>query len=186
MGSQNPSAPKASPHDDLSIPTEVPSPPPSYVPDGVIPDINAGFQNLDLAKGICGSLPTPDHCIAHLKLLEAFHTLREDVGYNDGLFGISDSLVPNVLTTTSEKATDSTNATLAKIREKRWAIYVSRAADRFQAWLLSCVPMTSNGLPRQRLKEDDLYSKEYEMRPYRGRALSFSKDDLPPLGSLFT
>src|SRR5207249_2560071 len=105
------------------------------------------------------------------------------VGYKDGLFGISDSFVPDFGSAPSEKATDTTNAALAKIREKRWAIYVARAADRFQAWWKHCVPKTSSGLPSQRLRQGDLNSKKYEERPNNGTPLFFSKDNLPPLGS---
>jgi hypothetical protein len=192
MASQKSSAPEAASNDypsDAKAPlngtssqAERSSPPPSYIQDAAIPDINAGFQNLNLAKGSCGSLPRPDHCIAHLKLLEAFQTLREDVGYKDGLFGISDNLASNFESTSSAKTTDTTDASLAKIREKRWAIYVARAAERFQAWWQHCVPKTSNGLPSRRLTQADLDSKQYEGYPNKGTSLTFSKDDLPPLG----
>ncbi|CAK7562986.1 MAG: hypothetical protein SEPTF4163_000842 [Sporothrix epigloea] len=90
--------------------------------------------------------PTADECLAHLKFLFAVHALKEDVGYTDGMFGLHDELagVPDSVVaiplnlpekqdppTTEE---DVYRARLAKVREKRWALYVARAADRYEAW----------------------------------------------------
>lgn len=65
--------------------------PPSYT-STLTPDLTAGFSNLNLRNE--DVKPTVDQCIAHLKLLEAFYQLREDIGSHDGLYGIRDELLP--------------------------------------------------------------------------------------------
>ncbi|KAL8865671.1 MAG: hypothetical protein Q9174_006762, partial [Haloplaca sp. 1 TL-2023] len=117
--------------------------------------------------------PTVDQCIAHLKLLEAFHQLREDVATTDGLFGIHDYFVDELY---DDKATSTRPELLRKIREKRWAVYVTKAQQRYQKWWLqgkdrnsvipSCIGPTEN----------------YEGFPSRFERLTYSPDDLPPLG----
>lgn len=72
--------------------------------------------------------PTVDACLSHLKLLRAFEVLKQKVGYTDGLWNIWDS-----------RAKGSIDV-LAKLREKRWAIYIARAVDRYEAWWKSFVP----------------------------------------------
>ena len=90
--------------------------------------------------------PTADECLAHLKFLFAVHALKEDIGYTDGVFGLYDALaavpddVVNIPLNLPDKqgppATDDERyrARLAQVREKRWALYVARAADRYEAW----------------------------------------------------
>lgn len=116
------------------------SPPPSYTHSPV--DITSNFAKLNLDSK--STKPTVDQCIAHLKLLEAFHQLREDIATTDGLFGISDKLATSL--SKPEEA-------LAKVREKRWAVYVARAADRFERWWVTCVPSS-----QQPLRQSDVAS----------------------------
>ena len=71
-----------------------------------------------------------DECAAHLELLELFADLRDGVAHHDGLFGLW-----NV--TASSRGTQ--NRDLGELREKRWAVYVARAVDRFEAWYSACV-----------------------------------------------
>ncbi|CAK7269799.1 hypothetical protein SEPCBS119000_003755 [Sporothrix epigloea] len=90
--------------------------------------------------------PTADECLAHLKFLFAVHALKEDVGYTNGMFGLYDDLagVPDSVVDIplhlpekqAQPATekDMYHARLSKVREKRWALYVARAADRYEAW----------------------------------------------------
>lgn len=70
----------------------------------------------------------------HLLLLKSFHQLQQTISNTSGLFGYN--------STTSEIE-----------REKRWAVYVVRAVDRFQAWwdTLPGEPLTASGL-NERLK----------------------------------
>lgn len=147
------------------------SPSPLYTVDASpnVPDINAGLATLDLnAKK---ARPISD-LSAHLKLLESFHQLREDIALHDGLFGIWDSFVPS---TRSEREQAEI---LLKIREKRWAIYVAKAASRFQTWWQASVEPGMGMLSTADLLIDysiHLYVEE-------GDQLHFSKENLPPLG----
>jgi hypothetical protein len=120
------------------------SPPPGYAeapPDYdaentvVPPDATLGFSNLSLNR-TNNDTPQVDHCIAHLKVLECFYRLRQKIGATDGLFGIKDSIVTGQGLPDSDKKSEL----LAKLSEKRWAIYVSRAVDRFATWSASITP----------------------------------------------
>ena len=139
------------------------SPLPSYTQNSV--DITSNFAKLNLDSR--STTPTVDQCIAHLKLLEAFHQLREDVATTDGLFGISDKLA-----TASSKPEEA----LAKVREKRWAVYVARAADRFERWWATCVPTS-----QEPLRQSDVASKgTFDRITVVGKPMRVI--NLPPLG----
>lgn len=144
------------------------TPPPSYVEqDSNVQDTTAAFSNLNLnASGT----PTADQCIAHLKLLEAFHQLREDIALKDGLFGISDSFADTKVTA-QEKA-----ELLVKIREKRWAVYVARAAKRFEKWWTEYIEPYG-----QMLKQAEIPAT-FVQKLHIGNWLDFDCDNLPPLG----
>ena len=139
------------------------SPPPSYNADPS--DITAAFSSLTLVDS---EKPTPDQCIAHLKLLEAFHQLRENVATNDGLFGLNDDFVPRGLNEQQHAET------LLKIREKRWAIYVSKAAKRFETWWEVAVEPGVEMLQQKGLATEDF---DKDRRP-----LNLNTQKLPPLG----
>ena len=157
---------------DLPLPSPPrDSPPPSYTINDSnfagTPDVTAAFSNLNLSPS---RTPTADQCIAHLKLLECFHQLREDVALKDGMFGLEDSF-------SNGRATERERTELlTKIREKRWAIYVARAAKRFQTWWESCV-----GPSAQMLKQKYIASA-LGPEMHHGPALLFDRDNLPPLG----
>lgn len=144
-------------------------PPPNYAvnDENTLPDITAAFSNLKL--GASGK-PTVDHCIVHLKLLEAFHQLREDVALQDGLFGLEDGFVPPTL--------DERQRTelLTKIREKRWAVFVAKAAQRFETWWAMVIEPSA-----EKLEQKDIPTA-FREKIHIGRALSFAQDHLPPLG----
>ncbi|XHG07606.1 hypothetical protein AWENTII_010743 [Aspergillus wentii] len=76
---------------------------------------------------------TVEECVAHLRLLTAFAKLRHDISTSDRLFGIEDS---EACEFTGKKR----NLAKARIREKRWAVYVSKAVDRFISWWQNCIP----------------------------------------------
>lgn len=147
------------------------NPPPLYTVDASpnVPDINAGLATLGLNTK--KTRPFSD-LSAHLKLLESFHQLREDIALHDGLFGIWDSFVP------SSRSEREQAEILLKIREKRWAIYVAKAASRFQTWWQASVEPGTGMLSTTELLVDysiHLYVEE-------GDQLLFSKENLPPLG----
>lgn len=154
----------------LPTPPKDVSPPPSYLASAspeTIPDITAAFANLELApQSLPTQKPTPDQCLAHLKLLEAFHLLREEISQHDSLFGIYDKF-----------ATTNDTELLAKIREKRWQIYVSKAAKRFEAWWKICV------LPNAKRQSQHAVTL-ITRTPWEGTIVKFEKHNVPPLGRL--
>ena len=144
------------------------APPPSYAEhDANVHDATAAFSSLNLNAS---QTPTADQCIAHLKLLEAFHQLREDIALKDGVFGICDSFADTKVTA-QEKA-----ELLVKIREKRWAVYVARAAKRFEKWWTVYIEPNA-----QMLKQAEIPTT-FTQKLHIGSWLDFDCDNLPPLG----
>ena len=157
----------------LPTPPDDSPPPPAYSRDDAnlhVPDITAAFSNLNLKPS---AKPTPDLCIAHLKLLEAFHQLREDVAFEDGLFGINDSFA-DAAESDQERA-----ELLAKIREKRWQVYVTKASKRFEQWWTTCVEPKDE---TDRLLRQSQIPSLFQRSPDVGERLEWSEDHLPPLG----
>jgi hypothetical protein len=144
--------------------------PPSYAENP--PDITAAFANLNLNTAT--DKPTVDECIAHLKLLEAFSQLREDVGTKNGLYGIRDEFVASM-------ARDRQTEVLAKMREKRWAIYVTKAVSRFEQYWKTCVEPDA-----RMLRRTDIDAVDYErlVEPSSRQFTSQYTDGapIPPLG----
>ena len=162
-----------------SPPPEYAQNPPNYDGDNTIdpPDVTAGFSKLNLNQQ-SNEIPQVDQCIAHLKVLECFYRLRQQVGSTDGLFGIEDSLVTDKVLVDN----DETPQTLSKLSEKRWAIYVSRAVERFEVWSASITPAS------QPITESviDGFGKEGRLSDPDGStpALTFDKDNMPPVDVL--
>lgn len=94
-----------------------------------VEDITEAFSSLHLTDEAL-DLPNAETCLAHLKLLYAFRVLREDVGYTDGLWGVADP-------EEDPKAPEVSSAVMSRLREKRWAVYLARAVDRYEAWWAS-------------------------------------------------
>lgn len=154
-------------HYAASEPTEQ-QPPPIYSANP--PDLAAAFSNLTIGRE--SPTPTPEQCIAHLKLLEAFHQLREDVATTDGLFGIKDSLV------SAKEPKNNQSEILLRIREKRWAVYVARAASRFEKWWQESVQPDAVMISQQDLTGKLPFIEEDS----RIGNWVISRDQLPPLG----
>lgn len=151
-----------------------------------------------------------DICLVHLKLLFAFQWMKEDVGFTDGLWGLWDSYAGPIDPTWLRqqnpvnsrgrrmgrvyyeetevapeiKAADRTLAFLSKVREKRWALFVARAVDRYYAWWQAvarreqCTPLTEDDM---RMDGSAWYS-EFTSNP--DNVMPWSEDMLPPLGEL--
>ncbi|KAG8525652.1 uncharacterized protein KY384_000412 [Bacidia gigantensis] len=136
---------------------ETPPPPPPYEAHAR-PDLNAAFSRLNLQAKT--SRPSPDECLAHLKLLEAFHRLRQSIAFGSGLFGIKD---------------DGPDWQLAQRREKRWAVYVARAAYRFGRWWSQCDLQGG-----RQLTMGDLSALSQESL-VKGSTLHFDHNNIPPL-----
>lgn len=145
------------------------SPPPSY--NANPRDLTAAFSDLRLDRS--SPIPTANQCEAHLKLLGAFYRLREDIGTNNGLYGLSDDLA-------DAAASSGRQQILMKICEKRWAVYVARAASRFERWWNVCIEPGS-----RMLQQDDLApTGSFGSIATGVGPLSITKDNLPPLGKL--
>ncbi|KAG6025480.1 hypothetical protein E4U41_001509 [Claviceps citrina] len=125
-------------------------------------DITASFATLSIDDRLRDRGPETDVCIVHLKLLHAIHALKEDVGYTDGLFGLHDSAAIAVVNGLEQISSHVENArrrgetellklSLSKIREKRWALYVARAVDRYESWW-KCM-QTSTRLTEENMAE---------------------------------
>ena len=166
---------KTSATEKIGLPARpnVSPPPPTYAQansDLNVPDITAAFSNLNLAPS---AKLTPDVCLAHLKLLEAFHQLREDIALEDGRFGINDAFA-NTGQSDQERA-----ELLAKIREKRWQVYVTKASERFERWWTTCVEPNDE---KHRLLGQSKIPLVFKQSPDAGERLVWSNDSLPPLG----
>lgn len=120
-------------------------PPPDYQADDdsvVPPDYTAGFSNLSISDAPSSEIPSVDETIAHLKTLECFSRLRQSIASTDGLFDIDNTIIVDIARTSSLASGDGADELLPRLAEKRWAVYVSRAVDRFHAWLSVAVPDT--------------------------------------------
>ncbi|KAK0657793.1 hypothetical protein B0T16DRAFT_402554 [Cercophora newfieldiana] len=154
------------------------APPPAYTPqldategpDNEPVNITAAFEKLSLANPTPSYFPTADACLAHLKLLFALQSLKEDVGYTDGLWGLWDSRagpINHSERSVEERAKDPQLRVLSQIREKRWALFVARAVDRYEAWWRS--------FPGQPLSEGDMLATASD------KYINFTNDGNPPL-----
>ncbi|KAF2468381.1 uncharacterized protein BDR25DRAFT_394851 [Lindgomyces ingoldianus] len=128
-------------------------------------------------------IPTVGHCLAHLQVLECFYNLREHISKTDGIFGFSNSLAQPM------SQWDDANEVreIDLVQEKRWAVYVTRAVDRFEAWWTRCAPATRGGQPSRKLMQIDLDSsggKWFEASFGHRFQMPFSAERLPPLDVL--
>lgn len=157
-------------------------------------DVTTAFANLSLSSGPSTGGPNVDTTLAHLKLLHAIDTLKEDVGYTDGLYGIFDSrakwdteilhgaALPPGVQLDKLGGSDKEKLALSRLREKRWAIFLARAVDRYEAWW--------NAMARNKtmLTEEDMStpdSPKYLAFSTSGKPLGWTRDSIPPLGKLF-
>ncbi|KAH8194952.1 hypothetical protein TruAng_010893 [Truncatella angustata] len=148
-----------------------PTGPPKQLSEKELDALNAAFSALNLPT--VAQKVDENTCLAHLKLLATFHNLKEDVGYTDGLWNIFDSRANRHDDPKSEPG-----AVLAKLREKRWAIYVTRAVDRYEAWwnTMPSDPLTNDEMTANSPKHGDFVNSE--------TPLKWTPEMLPPLDVL--
>ncbi|KAJ2985784.1 hypothetical protein NUW58_g5348 [Xylaria curta] len=170
--------------DGGAAPPSYDAPPSAGMSPEDVDQLNSAFSSLRLP--LVTKEVTVDTCLAHLKLLFAFQNLKESIGYSDGLWQIYDNRVlrnnkkgADALNPT-EALDDETKKNLALLREKRWALYVARAADRYEAWW--------NSFSRNRLKDDDMcedtskYTRFASHPPSEASTTVWESSMLPPLG----
>ncbi|KAL6365630.1 hypothetical protein LRP88_01631 [Fusarium phalaenopsidis] len=171
-----------------------PNSPFSQLGEKIESELSSTLSNLGIQTSIQD--PSAITCLVHLKLIHAIAKLKESIGYTDGLFGIWDSrarynrfkvkggavefggVTSNYLFEQLSHQGPGLNIisdngkslALSKLREKRWAIYVARAVDRYEAWW-SCMFQLSETL-----------SPAHEAFPDTGDILDWNNMVLPPLG----
>jgi hypothetical protein len=176
--------------------------PPSYTSTAATPadqfadpssniDVTASFANLSLSATPPTGIPSVDTCLAHLKFLHAINSLKEDVGYTDGLWGlwddraekdtgiIVDGALPSGMDLDKLNKDQKVALALSRLREKRWAIFLARAVDRYEAW------WNAISKSKQMLTESDMMtagSPKYDYFTTSGAPLPWSDDMIPPLG----
>ncbi|EHK44500.1 hypothetical protein TRIATDRAFT_162830, partial [Trichoderma atroviride IMI 206040] len=160
-------------------------------------DVNAAFLNLSFESGITDHLDiryglSEDACLAHLKLLHAIQSMKEGVGYTDGLWNLwddrgkwalddlrADADWSMIRKLEKSNAKTVTKAGHSRIREKRWALFVARAVDRYEAWWKS---LGENDM----LTEEDMADPDsYKFKKFpTSRRLIWEERMLPPLDVL--
>jgi len=151
--------------------------PPSYAAndpaDPSPEELNRAFNNLKLSETPL-EFPEPEQCLAHLKLLYAFHALKEDVGYTDGIF--------NLWNSACEKMSQRDEA-LKKMREKRWALYIARAVERFETWWITVLCSME---PSKRLECKEMVANNLRFTQFttKGAVQRWTTAMLPPIGKI--
>ncbi|KAL1652218.1 hypothetical protein SLS58_000345 [Diplodia intermedia] len=120
-------------------------------------DFTSRLQSLNIDPLRRQGVPAPDECIVHLKLLEAFYNLRQDVETSEGIFDIASPTpptdAPKYEKTAPDQESEPEDGTIdeelkykiKQVREKRWAVYVSRAVERYEQWFLERIPKLTGG-----------------------------------------
>lgn len=157
-------------------------------------DITAMLANLSVQPNTLPTEPDPESCLVHLKFLHALQSLKEDVGYTDGLWNIWDTradhespewadVLPKL--TERSKTAQSPDAAkkmrLSKLREKRWVIFVARAVDRYEAWWKSLSNGQHDYLTEAQMALRDYY--KYDKFAKRAPPSLSDQTSLPPLGA---
>jgi hypothetical protein len=161
-------------------------PPPGYQADddGVAPpDYTAGFTNLSISDAPSSDIPSVNETIAHLKTLECFSRLRQTIASTDGLFGIHNAIIVDIARSSNLASGEGVDELLPKLAEKRWAIYISRAVDRFHAWVSVAVP--DGRLPTIAELEHDGQNDMITRPDYVKQAMQpIGQSNMPPLDVL--
>lgn len=127
------------------------------------------LQSLDLST-TASTTPDTASLLAHLRLLLTFEKLKQQIGFTDGLWDIWDNRAASA---------DNSLEVLVKLREKRWAIYIARAVDRYEEWW--------NILPHDMLFEKDMM-RGTECHPEKyvqfmdAKLIPWKMEMLPPIG----
>jgi hypothetical protein len=122
--------------------------------------------------------PSPGDCVAHLQLLECFYRLKQQIASTDGLFGISYDVVEDPDQKTPK---DKNNDVLTLLAEKRWEVYLTRAAERFSRWRYSLEPNADYYTLAQAISTKGQVMAD-RVDPEKAKPFSFDAHNLPPIG----
>lgn len=131
--------------------------------------------------------------------------MKQDISCRSGLFGIEDpvherTVVDDTPKSDLGKATSSPqvflnelhqppqteNEGMIRVREKRWQVFVARAAFRFEEWWRVCVPNRFGGSWAPELRITTIEERGTSEWPRQAFGLTdwLDADKLPPLGKL--
>lgn len=164
-----------------------PSPPPPTYEEASRPEQHAQHtsQIANDTVQLSPDLPSPGDCVAHLKLLESFYRLRQNIASTNGLFGISsdiaDDLDQKAPVTDTHK--DKNNEIITLLAEKRWQVYVSRAAERFSRWRFSLEPNADYYTLAKAISSKGEILAE-RVNSETAKPFSFDAENLPPIDVL--
>lgn len=143
----------------------------AYNEDSAAESLAGRFVNLKLQDLVSDDdFPTPGQAIAHIELLVAFSNLRDEIMKNDGLFDLWNN-----------DATAKTS--VEEIQEKRWAVFVTTAVDRFSVWWRA-LAMIADG-PTLTVHDTRKFQRGAYLKRYyeeRGKPMVQNRAELPPLG----
>ncbi|CAG9955311.1 unnamed protein product [Clonostachys rosea f. rosea IK726] len=149
-------------------------------PTDHLTSLMASFANLRLETQ---KDPDVDTCIAHLRFIHAIQNLKEEIGYHDGLWNLWDSRAGPVGALEDGELNEAQIADiktkLSHLREKRWALYVARAVDRYQLWW--------QAIAGDRLMAKEVHDKgspRWVEFPNGTTDFSWTEDQLPPLADV--
>lgn len=180
--------------------TDLPPPPPEPMEGGAHPDVLPAYAFHDVGAppdfasvGTVGTLaaqtanlsvssidpyserPSREQVMAHLKFLHAVQALRVSIRAQDGLFNLHDSDIRDA------KAPGQADELRKLLSEKRWAVYVARAVERFTAWWNTLRGRI--GTQGARLADFEVTGRlDAWVRDGLPEGVIRTKDDLPPLG----
>ena len=184
MGISTDEKPKEAPKEvpATSSSAESGSRPPSYTHANAEEDILVQLPKLSLGESAAvpsSSTVSRDQCVAHLKFLATLADLRDFVSNQDGLFGLHDSDADKFPKADKEATTPSPSyeEAMARIREKRWAVYTARAVDRYEKWWFAALPKSGEPVTLA-----DQESATYEAITDCFTKVLWTPQNLPPLG----
>lgn len=131
---------------------------------------NLKLNDLNSTENDC--FPTPGQAIAHLELLTAFSNLRKDVRGRDGLFDLWDNDA-------------NSSVTIEEIQEKRWAVFVTAAVERFTIWWKALTKIADG--PKLTVQDTWTHYRPAYLARYQEKSrysMVQQRQELPPLGML--
>ncbi|KAI4728109.1 hypothetical protein E4T49_04006 [Aureobasidium sp. EXF-10728] len=161
-------------------------PPPTYEEAGRQQhDVQISTPTTSSLPQLDPELPSPEDCVAHLKLLECFYRLKQKIASAEGLFGISCDDVGHLDQSAPQKDThkDPQNETLTLLAEKRWQVYVSRAVARFARWRYSLEPNPDYYTLNQAISSKGQILAD-RVNPKLAKPLLLDAGNLPPIDVL--